>query len=401
MNFHNVFDGILFTSKVLNQIQSIWSEGSVNDPWWKISLRVVQSAGIIKETWDNHNNYTSFLKRCHDRYGVAINKKKSLLWQSVMMNVPAGPLGEGYRVEEVSYPNINNDIPTLVNIKIIWENSQIILVHAYETEVLCNGTEKDLSELFWKIMGTTIVRIGFDSDASYGVNRYITSNPLSDRPSPIYGNSFRNFEKIYEDVLGQSQKGQFNSVMFYGPSGTGKSNMVRAILNRSGLKALNLNAEDFCKIGWDTLYAAIQEFKAEAIWVDDIDKVNDSTSELLDLLDNVSLTFPGLFVALTANQSDKFDQGLYRPSRIRTWVKFDLPDREERCLVLRQYLKDLNYPERLLEEDLPRLVDLTDNFSQDYLREIANALVFSSIDKVEVMVKQWSQARCKSSNDTI
>lgn len=170
--------------------------------------------------------------------------------------------------------------------------------------------------------------------------------------------------------------------MFHGAPGTGKTTCALAMADRLGTRLLRLEAVSGFTIGFNQLRASIGRLGPDFVLIDDVDKLHvDQRGFLLDMVEGMKESLPGVGLLFTSNVVDVFDVGMMRPGRIDTWVEFALPDAAERREVLSAYLCALAV--ELPTEDVDRLVAASDGLSHDYLRDLAQACLHAD-DLAEV-----------------
>lgn len=143
----------------------------------------------------------------------------------------------------------------------------------------------------------------------------------SSDPKVVYFQDDTKSEKFFEtpradlfalDIKEYLEHNIFRSVLFYGPPGSGKSNLVKSIAARLGLKTLRIN--NISDLSGQTIADAIRVFNPDAVILEDIDSVN--TKDMSDLLDKLE-TFNNKqkVTFATANAVSQLDNALLRPGR--------------------------------------------------------------------------------------
>lgn len=146
------------------------------------------------------------------------------------------------------------------------------------------------------------------------------------------------------------------SAMLYGPPGTGKSLIATTIAHKTGRRIARIDASSVDRTtGLGALIEFLSLMRIEVVVVDEVDKIRDLGLTLLDFVSH--LHSRGISSIFTANQVERFNEGLFRPGRIAIWERFTAPDEAERATILQ------------VEGDHP-LVAASEGLTQDYLLDI-------------------------------
>lgn len=139
-------------------------------------------------------------------------------------------------------------------------------------------------------------------------------------------NDFLAVERAVEasrDIQSFLDKGINRSIIYYGPPGSGKTNIVKNISSILGLRTIRIN--NLSKFSVEVVLEILRLFNPDAIILEDIDNV--STEDISDILDKVErfnrhqkVTFA------TANQVIRLDEALIRPGRFDEAIKIDKLD---------------------------------------------------------------------------
>ena len=150
-----------------------------------------------------------------------------------------------------------------------------------------------------------------------------------------------------------------SGVLLYGPTGTGKTLLARAVAGEAGVPFFAVSGSEFVEMFVGRGAARIRELFREArknkpcvVFVDEIDAVggvrggsyNDERDQTLNQLlveldgfeDNTSI----VLLAAT-NRYDCLDPALLRPGRLTRKIRVTLPDVESRAAILAVHLRDV------------------------------------------------------------
>lgn len=168
-------------------------------------------------------------------------------------------------------------------------------------------------------------------------------------------------------------------VLLFGPPGTGKSRIARALAGELNRQARIMRPSDFIS-KW--LGEGVERIRAHADWavrhkpsvliIDELDAIapsrSDKTSsvhqdtlamvnELLTQLDRLKLE-PEVFVVATTNAMDRIDSAVMRAGRFEFKLPVGPPNAADRASLLRHYLR--HHVESVPDQKLSRWVDNTE-----------------------------------------
>jgi len=157
--------------------------------------------------------------------------------------------------------------------------------------------------------------------------------------------------------------------VFYGPSGTGKTLMAKAVAGEAGVPFISINGSDFIELYVGTGAKRVRELFKEArklspciIFIDEIDAVGgkrtgDSNTEykqtvnaLLSEMDGFEKNDNIVVIAATNRLSD-LDSALIRPGRFDKQVAINLPDKDDRFKILNVHAKGKKFDDSVNFED--------------------------------------------------
>jgi hypothetical protein len=197
-------------------------------------------------------------------------------------------------------------------------------------------------------------------------------------PNPLYGAAKDLMVRRVAQHRTWVAQGVPRTYMFFGPPGTGKTSFAMEFASRLGDRIMKLDAATLAHCEVAEMTFLLDGLKPDFVIIDDLDKaeIDKVVPTILTLIEKFQVDFPNTTVLLTANNTDNFDPGLLRPSRVSTWFEFHLPDADTRREVLGSYMEgeDQSY--------LPTLIEATEGLSEDYLKEVARLARECSLDEV-------------------
>lgn len=200
--------------------------------------------------------------------------------------------------------------------------------------------------------------------------------------NPLYGSAAKQIDDMIARHKRFVDNGVPRSYMFYGQPGTGKSSAALVFAGRLGKRILKVDANSLAYAHVKTLSFLIEYLRPDFLLIDDVDKISMDRGlpTLLDVLQRFKTEHSFASVIMTANSIQSFDKGFLRPGRIDTWIEFKMPNGEERKAILENYLKEAGVA--LADDEIAKVVEMTDGLSQDYLREIVTCFKHDNSDDV-------------------
>ncbi|MBN1134801.1 MAG: AAA family ATPase [Methanosarcinaceae archaeon] len=240
----------------------------------------------------------------------------------------------------------------------------------------------------------------------------------------------------FEDVIGQNSARQKcrlierflenpdkfgkwapRNVLFYGPSGTGKTMLSKALANKTHVPILPIKATqligEFVGEGArqiHQLYDRAEEMQPCIIFIDELDAialdrryqelrgdVAEIVNALLTEMDGI-VERDGVCMVGATNRVDSLDPSVR--SRFEEEIEFVLPDEEERLTILQKNINTFPIPAR--DVDLSKLSKITAGFSgRDLVEKVLKTSLHQAImdDKDEITGKYFENTILKLKKD--
>ncbi len=194
-----------------------------------------------------------------------------------------------------------------------------------------------------------------------------------------------------------------NGILLFGPPGTGKTMMMRAIANEmKGVTMLEINGADLSEKSSENAVEVLREIFNRArenipsiVFIDELDTVipkrevggemsSQVTGALLEEMDGIK-KLSGVLVIAATNRPEKLDPAILRPGRFDKISFVRPPNTDERAQMFKAYLKKVPLRSDI---DFKKLGDETNGFTG---ADIANVCREMKIKALEESVKSGEE----------
>lgn len=199
----------------------------------------------------------------------------------------------------------------------------------------------------------------------------------------------RDFERFFASREAYEKHGipWKRGVIFLGPPGNGKTQMVKAVANGLGVPCLYVRSFQ-TPHGTDhgSIYQVFERARETApclLILEDLDSLVNSRNRsfFLNEMDGFASN-TGIVTIATANHPEKLDPAILdRPSRFDRKYNFSLPEVEERARYMRLWNATLDKELTLSEEGIQQLAEATEEFSYAYIKELFLSGMMAWIDR--------------------
>jgi nucleoside-triphosphatase THEP1 len=177
-----------------------------------------------------------------------------------------------------------------------------------------NDYEALLAKLFWQQFETNRIVIGCKSNEIYSREEF---------HEPIFAT--QKASELASTISVYTDHGISRSILFYGPPGSGKSNLAKSIISKLDYKSIRIkNLDGICL---DSVYLILKVFNPDAIILEDIDSMEMSDmSVILDKLETFNRQ--GKLIIATANNPTRMESAIIRPGRFDEVIEINILEKE-------------------------------------------------------------------------
>lgn len=193
--------------------------------------------------------------------------------------------------------------------------------------------------------------------------------------------------------------------ILYGPSGTGKTHLARALANECDAHFMQINGAEMeskfigeSEENWRTLFAEAVENQPTIMFLDEFDNVakkrnteNDPygakvTNQILTLMTDIDNNKDDVFVIAATNKLDVLDEAIKRSGRFGKWLEMQTPDLKGVKQIFQIHAKNKPIESSLdLEKYYKKMHDL--NVTGADIRAIINNAYDNSYERLGIYAK--------------
>ena len=203
---------------------------------------------------------------------------------------------------------------------------------------------------------------------------------------------FLNKADKYEEIGAEMPK----NILLYGPSGTGKTLIAKALGHESGRKVYIASAAEFAEKYVGTgpkkireLFEKARKHRPSIIFIDEIDcvamkRTSDRNGEDIKMLNQLLTELDGvsdnkdITVICATNRLDMLDPAFIRTGRFDRKIKVDNPSYENRIKIFELYLKRVKHKKNI---NTKLLAEMTEGCSGADIKTIVNEAAILAVDR--------------------
>ncbi len=182
----------------------------------------------------------------------------------------------------------------------------------YVTKGEKDSAQKIIKSILWNNYKDSCMVVGLSEDA----NRFVLLEDIT--PNLIKSAAGK---KITERIKKYLQEGKKRSILFYGPPGSGKSQMIKGIAHSLNLNMLRFEDFEYMidSMGSFQIINMVNLIDPDLIVIEDVDHNFSDYNSLLDKMESFHAS--GKMVFVTANRANLLDDALLRAGRINETIE--------------------------------------------------------------------------------
>ena len=211
---------------------------------------------------------------------------------------------------------------------------------------------------------------------------------------------------LHPDLVKKYGVENIHGILLFGPPGTGKTMLMRAIANELGdVHFIGLSGSDLSKAGIENAVNTIKEIFNRAkenepsiIFVDEIDAIVpergstnqigvEITGEFLQEFDKLTEEGNNVVVVAATNRPDVLDPAIIRSGRFDKLVYVGPPERDDRIALFKEYLENAPLSEDI---DFEKLADMSPGYTG---ADIANICRQAKMNALEASIAKETETK--------
>lgn len=263
-------------------------------------------------------------------------------------------------------------------------------------------------DMFWKFYqaGIFIRSVDEYEHANFSdKNDNLVIEDLSTIDYKFYGKSQKYLDRFTKKVMSFRGSKVQRSYLLLGKPGTGKSTFSIEVSRRISNRVIKISADLFRSFDREDIDFIFKCLRPDSVIVDDFDRVYDdmADADMLYFFEQLKTTYHEVTVFCTVNNIRRLGEAMIRPGRFDEIVVFNLPDPKDRKVMLEAFIAELQLEKPPSEQQMEKLVEVTDGFSPAYLREYCLQLKhdpnFKELVRRITMTKQFVDSADFGSGD--
>ena len=283
----------------------------------------------------------------------------------------------GWCSEHIFQPNIIHP----------WETSQVLVYLA------------NFNDMLQKHIGYKALKYANFAYEAFKKDNSIWNDIWVEKNEPVSVNGYKVFRSISENYISETKK---NSMLLFGPPGTGKSTIAKNIAKAKGWPLITITPSDFIADGTDQvetkakgIFTVLEEQSAAVVLFDEIDRLildRDSesyhdqedmfqfmTPSMLVKLNNLRSKGKVIFI-ISTNYAERIDRAIKRAGRIDEQYLVLPPDKERRKKIIIERIQEEKIHD-IIKEGSPIIEDIANRTALYTYTELKQL-----IEKIAVLI---------------